>query len=87
MSSRRSSCDESAVSVAWTRTYPWSSRSPSRTRTTPIGMCTCADTSATERLSQTSRIWAAGFGLASFTKEIRLHGGVLLGVRDSVCFF
>ena len=59
MSSIRSSFDELSVMVACTWTRPCSIRSLSRTRTTPIGMETRAETSATERVSQTSRTCSA----------------------------
>ena len=59
MSSIRSSFDERSVMVACTWTRPCSIRSLRRTRTTPIGMETNAETSATERVSQTSSTWSA----------------------------
>ena len=59
MSSIRSSLDDRSVMVACTWTRPCSIRSLNRTRTTPSGMETSAETSATERRSQTSRTWSA----------------------------
>ncbi len=56
ISSRRSSSDESAWMVSSAMAWPSSTRSASSTRTTPIGIATRAETSATERLSQTSRM-------------------------------
>ena len=77
MSSIRSSFDELSVMVACTRTMPCSTRSPRRTRTTPIGMDTSAETSATERLSQVARIRSAA-GLRSGLKPAGLaaQGGL-----------
>src|SRR5262249_1975096 len=54
--SKRSSCEEFSVRVAWTWTNPCFTRSPSSTRTTPTGVRVSAETSATERESQTPTI-------------------------------
>ena len=54
MSSIRSSLDEFSVMVACTRMNPCSTRSLSKTRTTPMGILTRAAHSATERRSHTS---------------------------------
>src|SRR5687768_1129736 len=59
MSSIRSSLDEFSVMVACTRMNPCSTKSLSKTRTTPMGILTRAAHSATERRSHTSSTWSA----------------------------
>ena len=90
MSSSRSSVDVLSVMVAWMRTRPCSIRSPSSTRVTPIGILVRADTSATERRSQTSRTWAAdgestGASAPAWSRSVAsMASSTLAAVRPAV---